>query len=220
MPYPIPTRDDVVFFDLETGGTESCHPTIQIAAAAVDISLPDWPITEKFERKVPFNASICDPAALELNHYDPAVWEAEAIPATQVKTEFKQFLSRHTTLQLVSARGNDYTTAKIAGHNIIRFDLPRLDRLFGEGFKPYAGWRALDTLVLASWMFDGDLVTLPGVQYPKNIRLETLCEFFGIEIAGAHDALSDVLANVQLAKALVGLIRTGDFSKLLEVASQ
>lgn len=195
--------DHIIFFDLETGGVEDCHPTTQIAAVAVDASLPDWPILERFERKVQFDVSRCDPEALELNHFDPDVWENEAIPASQIRAEMKVFFSRHTTLSLTSARGNPYRTAKVAGHNIIRFDLPRLDRLFGEGFKPYGGWRALDTIVLASWILDGRLGITPDKSAPQNLRLGTLCEFFSIDIEGAHDALADVLATVQLAKALI-----------------
>ncbi len=198
---PLPT-DTIIFFDLETGGTEDHHPTIQLAAVAIDASLPDWPVQETFERKVQFDIARCDPEALELNHFKATTWGLEAISAEQVRTEFKPFLNRHKTLALVSAAGNNYTTTKVAGHNIIRFDLPRLDRLFGKGFKPYAWWRALDTLVLASWVFDGGLGGAQTEEQPKNLRLETLCEFFGIDTEGAHDALADVHQTIELAKAL------------------
>lgn len=195
-------HDEVTFFDLETGGTEDRHPTIQIAAVAVNIAQPDWPIVEEFERKVMFDPEVCDPEALKLNHYNPDVWEKEEVLPSRVRIEFGAFLKRHATLQLTSAKGNDYVTAKIAGHNIIRFDLPRLDRLFGPGFKPYAWWRALDTIALASWIFDGHLAG-NSQSYPKNLQLGTLCEFFDIKTEGAHDALADVHLTIKLTKALL-----------------
>lgn len=200
-------RDIVNIFDLETGGLEDAHPDIQIAAVAVDISLPGWPVVEEFERKLKFNPAVCEPEALELNHYDPAVWKKRAVPAANAKLDFAAFLNRNSTLQLVSAKGNPYRTAKIGGHNVSRFDLPRLERWWGSSYKPFAFWRALDTITLAAWIFDARAYPCLEIRQPENFKLETLCALFGIELEGAHDALEDVKATAKLARELVLLAR-------------
>jgi exonuclease I len=38
---------------------------------------------------------------------------------------------------------------------------------------------------------------------PKNYQLGTLCNKLGITLENAHDALSDIRANSQLAKAIL-----------------
>lgn len=209
IPQRSAARDIVNIFDLETGGLEDHHPDIQIAAVAVDISLPGWPVVEEFERKLGFDSDSCESEALELNHFDPEVWEDEAVSVNEAKRDFSAFLKRNSTLQLVSAAGNTYTTAKIGGHNVSRFDLPRLERWWGEAYKPFAFWRALDTITLAAWVFDMEIYPGPNIGKPENFKLETLCAFFGIEIEGAHDALEDVKATKRLAAALHYITRGG-----------
>lgn len=194
-------RDELVIFDLESGGLEPHHPNIQIAAVAVDLSVRGWPVIEEFERKIDFDPDLCEAEALELNHYDPQIWWVEAAPPEIVLNDFKAFLRRHQTLTLTGRKGRPYDTTKIGGHNVTNFDLPRLKRWWGDGYNPFAFWRALDTQNLASWAFDCDY--FGRTVKPENVKLGTLCEFFGIEVEGAHDALVDVKATAKLARALL-----------------
>jgi DNA polymerase III epsilon subunit-like protein len=194
-------RDEVCFFDLETGGVEDCHPTIQVAAVAVDISQPDWPVVESYEQKVEFDVDKCDTRAFELNHFDPKVWEKEAASPVKVRADMESFFRRHQTWQLISKAGNAYTTAKVAGHNIAAFDLPRLKKLWGKRFTPFCWWYPFDTYLAAVWKFG-----IAGASdAPENFRLETLCGHFGIKASDgeAHDALVDVMITIELAKHLL-----------------
>ena len=106
----------------------------------------------------------------------------------------------------------------ILGHNI-GFDLEFLDEyltaqqsLFYKNgpLGPIRNPR-LDTLILARAL-------LPRL---KDHRLETLIEFFEIDVAASHRALEDVFAEIQLFDRLVPLLLTlpetvlQDFSKIL-----
>lgn len=186
-----------VFFDTETGGVEDRHPTIQIAAVAVDAAMEE---VDQFERKLTFDLDLCDPEALEINSYDADTWETEAVPPRMACTDFVGFCRAWADTTLVSARtGNPYNVCLLAGHNIATFDIPRVrraaDRL--RQFWPACWWYPLDTYHRAFWYFrEHDL------PWPENFRLETLCTYFEIE-HDAHDALGDVRANVELARALM-----------------
>ena len=59
-----------MFFDLETGGLDDRHPTIQIAAIATEAFVE----VASFEAKISFDPKCADPAALAMNHYDARVW--------------------------------------------------------------------------------------------------------------------------------------------------
>src|ERR1019366_3616301 len=105
----------LVFFDLETAGLTSAHPDIQLAAIAVD---PDWNELDTFDEKIRFDISRADPEALKLNHYDPAIWEREALGECAVVKSFAAFLGPYKCVQLVSKRtGNPYSVARLAGHH-------------------------------------------------------------------------------------------------------
>jgi hypothetical protein len=197
-----PSRDEVSFADLETGGLEEYHPTIQVAVVTVNVSDDDWPEVERIERKVRFDYAMCDPKALEVNHWDPKVWEREAVSIPEVRDDLAAYFKRHQTWNLVSKAGNAYTTAKIAGHNVKEFDIPRLRRLFGQRRTPFCWWYPFDTYLVALWQLG--LTTSP--HGPENYQLATLCRYFGTMIpeGGYHDALEDVLANIQLARHLAG----------------
>jgi DNA polymerase III epsilon subunit-like protein len=202
-------KDEVAFFDLETGGFKKSQPTIQVAAIVVDIARDGWPEIERIEAKVQFDPEICDPRALELNHYDPEVWAREAVPAAQVRQDLEAFFKRHQTLDLIGKSkggkpGRPYKLAKVGGHNVKSFDLPRLIRLWGDAFPPFCHWRSLDTLQLAAWVFGSG----QHPRRPLDHKLPTLCAFFDIEHGQAHEALADVAATIQLAQKLLELQRT------------
>jgi DNA polymerase III alpha subunit (gram-positive type) len=182
-----------VFFDLETDSLRDDCQIIQLSAAAVD---GDWKELETFNMKVQFDEFKADPLALELNHYDSDVWLREAKLQSFARDKFSVFLGRHKSIQMVSKRtGKPYSVAQLAGHNVERFDMPRLKAMFGEAFLP-AHPIALDTLQLAKWFFYG----MPLV--PEDFRLTTLATWFGISTSGAHDALADVRLSAAVAHAI------------------
>ncbi len=183
----------LVFFDFETGGTQESHPNIQLAAIAVD---DNWSIKGLFEMKIAFDEQVADPAALEMNHYDREVWARDAKLEQVVLAQFDVFLASHKTVPMVSKRtGRPYSVARLAGHNILGFDVPRLKRMYGERFMPVHPI-ALDTLQLSLWYFQGRR------EQPTDFKLGSLARFFDIPQPEAHAALDDVRTSLELAKRM------------------
>ena len=99
----------------------------------------------------------------------------------------------------------------VAGYNNIRFD-DEVTRyaLYRNFYDPYgrewqngnSRWDIID-LVRATYALRPE-----GIQWPENddglpsFRLELLTEANGIEHAAAHDALSDVIATIEMAKLI------------------
>jgi DNA polymerase III epsilon subunit-like protein len=193
----IPPRNVVCFFDTETAGLRPEHPTIQLGAVAVNTA--DWSEVETFERKIAFDVATADPAALAMNHYDPAAWK-DAPSERQIVDEFGAFLNRHRSVELVSARtGRPYRVARVGGHNIAGFDLDRVAGMFrvhGQ-FFPVDFRTALDTRYGAVWLFEG------AAERPANFKLTGIAEHFGIPTEGAHDALFDVRLSIAVARRIV-----------------
>lgn len=193
-------EDRIVFFDLETAGRDPKeHCVIQIAAVAVDAVSFD--VIDEFEAKIKFNEARADPEALELNSYDPAVWQEEAVYVRSAVSAFTTFLRHNATVTKTSRRtGEEYHVAELAGHNVAAFDMPFLRRLYRREFLP-AAFLSLDTLQLANWW---RRVSAPDIE---NLKLATLAEYFGVSSEGAHDALVDVHINIKVARRLLEEMR-------------
>lgn len=192
-----------VYFDLETGGTGDHHPTIQVAAVAV---APDWKEVEAFERKIRFRVADCDKKALTVNGFDPAEW-SYAVSEGEAMRDFDAFLARHADWELVSKKsGRPYKVARLAGHNIASFDLPRVKRGMEQaGLNWWRGcwWYPLDTYQLAIWTLLG------SDREPPDYKLQTLREHLGIPApTREHEALADVRVCIQVARALVESLRS------------
>lgn len=185
----------IVFFDFETAGLEPAHASIQLAAVATEAFVE----VDVFEAKIVFDESMADPGALAKNHYDAAIWREQAKPEADVVREFARFLSAHATIEKTSKRtGNFYRIAWLAGHNIVKFDVPRLIEMFKRNDQFLSGdiFRPLDTIQLAHW-----LASATGAS-DATFGLTALCERFGIDTSGAHDALADARMCVKLAQRL------------------
>jgi DNA polymerase III epsilon subunit-like protein len=185
----------LIYFDLETGGVEPQHPVIQVAAIAVDGTGAE---VAAFNARVAFDESAADPEALRLNHYSKDAWTGAKSPA-RVAEDFASWLRPFSSVSLVSKRtGRPYSVARLAGYNAVAFDFPRLKAMFGERFMP-CEYLVRDVLQRVLFYFDDN----PTVKRPENFKLSTVCEYFGIAVDGAHDALVDVRLTAQLHRALV-----------------
>jgi DNA polymerase III epsilon subunit-like protein len=193
-----------VYFDTETGGLTYNHPTIQIAAIAVD---ENWREVDAFERKLQFDITRADPQALKMNSYAKHVWDREAIPEDQALNDFSAFLKQYAVIEMRSrVTGNPYRVARLAGYNAASFDGPRLKHHYeSNGMFLPAHPQVLCVLQRAQWWYAEN----PQIQKPANLKLGTVCEAFGIEVAGAHDALADVRMTVALAKVLATPVANG-----------
>lgn len=188
----------IIYFDVETGGLEPRHPTIQLAAVAHDEETGRE--VANFDTKIIFPVSECDPEALKLNHYDPNLW-TQAVSPGAAAAQFSTFVKPFSSIQMTSKRtGAPYYVAKLAGYNALTFDLPRLKSLYGTTFFP-CSYHVRDVLQRAMWWVDEHRPAVP----PANLKLGTMCEFFGIAVNGAHDALADV----RLTAALAWRLRSG-----------
>lgn len=193
----------LVIFDTETGGLTERHPTIQIAAIAVD---DDWTEIAAFERKIRFALADAEPEALKLNSYDPTVWAAEAINHRDACQEFGQFLRDHADMERVSTRtGRSYMVTRLCGHNAAGFDLPRVSNEFRSFSIFFPGdFGVLDSLQLYRWLKH----IRPQDEHPSSGKLGDIATYYGVSIDGAHDALADcriVAAVVPKMLAKIGV---------------
>jgi DNA polymerase III subunit epsilon len=183
-----------VYFDLETGGLEPHHPIIQLAAVAMYKDRQQG----QFEVKLTFSHKDCEPEALALNNYSEEAWKGAVAPDWAARM-FAAFLEPYKTVEKISKAGKNYKVAQLIGYNAHQFDGPRLIKLFNDNniFFP-ANYRVLDTLQLAMWYFEVN----PG-RLPKDFKLSSVCEYFGITLDNAHDALADVIATARLTEKLL-----------------
>lgn len=185
----IQNKMTTIYFDFETGGTQLDHPSIQLAAIAVDDKTGNE--LSSFEQKIAFDPAQCDPEALKVNGWTKEAWKNAATPEA-TKLEFIRFLEPHKCVKMTSKKtGNPYYVAKGAGYNAASFDMPRLQALFGKEFLPVS-YLVRDVLQLAIFHFD-----VMG-NAPENFKLSTVCKHFGIDTEGAHDALADVRMTAAL----------------------
>lgn len=169
------------------------HPSIQLAAIAVDDETGKE--LSSFEQKIAFDPEKCDPEALKINGWTAENWK-DAVPTTMAASRFNRFLEAHKCVGMVSKRtGSPYMVAKGAGYNAVTFDWPRLKALFGEQFLPVS-YHVRDVLQRVIFYFD------ENGNPPADFKLSTVCQHFGIETAGAHDALVDVRMTAALYQKL------------------
>lgn len=183
-----------VYFDTETGGVEPRHPTIQLAAVAVDAEGVE---VSSFQQRIAFNPLDCDPAALAMNHYHEDDWK-DAPSATVAARNFAAWIRPYQLVTLMSKRtGRPYTVARLAGYNALTFDLPRLKAMFGASFFP-CEYLVRDVLQRALFWFDEH----PSEPKPDNFKLITVAAAFGIPTDGAHDALADARMSARLYRVI------------------
>jgi len=188
-------KGPIIFVDIETTGLAPTAEIIQVAAIAVS----HWREIGIFERKIRFDESKAEPGVLAMNSYDPETWARAAIAEATAVGDLGRFLDTYRAVTLVSKRGKPYTVARLAGHNALGFDAPRLQAAFQRHGAFFAAdvYRPLDTVQLALWCCARTNHT------PADYKLETLCAHFGVPLTDGHDALSDVRATIALARKLM-----------------
>lgn len=189
-----------VYFDLETGGLAVGDPVIQFAGIAVDET---WAELEALELKIAVDPKQCSPKALEINHYSAERWK-DAISEAAAVSAIAAFLARHADIPMTGRNPpyRPYSLARIGGHNVAGFDCERLAHLFKRRgvFLPMRFNGGLDTLHGATWYFE----QRPHLPKPASFKQTDLAQYFGLDIAGAHDALVDVRLSIALARIFAG----------------
>ena len=191
----------IVWIDLETGGLNpALHQVTQIAAVATELENGFKQIGEPFERKIKLVPGKYTEESLKIQHYDPVVWEEEAIPIVDAIGELYIWALEHAH-DRISKTGSTYKAADVAGQNV-QFDADFLAATAKRCsvWLPLALWTGgmYDTIQLAKWA-----ILMKGLDPPPNFQLETLCKWRGLPQFQAHDALHDVRATISLADSLM-----------------
>lgn len=179
--------DNLVFFDLETSGLDhKKHEIIQICAI-------DGNTGDEFSQLLDFDIDRADPQALESNCFNERRWNRYAVPAKEGLQNFADFVLDHATLDFKNKAGKPYKLAAMAGYNVAGFDKFFLSEAFSKNRILFPGdYRMFDIYFLALWKFP-DLT---------SYKLSAICELLGIEHKDAHDAMGDVKATIEVAKAI------------------
>ena len=163
-----------LFEDLETTGlVEGKDEPIEIASWLFDMK---WNSVAKFYAKIQFDRSKMTPEAAEINHYNPEVWDREAIPYFKYDSWMKQNIPY------------PYVAIPI-GHNV------SYDRgiLFHRHYKPtgaFMKWalHMIDTVGIALNLKAAGIIDVP------DVKLETVVAALKIKVdAPPHSALGDML---------------------------
>ena len=165
-----PPSGPFVLLDLETSGFDHHrHEILQVGILIGEIINHRGIIYDTYETKIiPENIEEASKKALEINKYDPEVWEAEGLPASDVFPFLVEFLDGCVFI----------------GYNT-PFDLGFLRSCIGlEGFKWVEPVRQFDVLVEIGR-------PLSRMKSYPNAKLDTLCAKERIDYP-AHDALGDV----------------------------
>ncbi|MFO0979932.1 MAG: 3'-5' exonuclease [Planctomycetaceae bacterium] len=187
----------LVFVDLETAGQQPWRPIMQIGAVAVE---GNGRTIASFEAKVQFREASATKRSLLKRHYDRQTWSKESRPSYEVALAFRQFLLQHSQPTGCTSSGQRIWLARLVAHNAA-FDGPFLRLWFERYQMPLpADYRILCSLQRALWFFQEH----PEMPAPTDLKLATLCRYFGIRYHPneAHDALVDAKATAELYRRL------------------
>lgn len=191
----------LLFLDVETSGLDPRrHEIIQVAAAVIDRRYREQ---AHMDYKLRFDREAADPESLKMNHYDPAVWEAEAVEPQVFMGHLEGMCREYASVEMLSKRtGKPFYVAQMAGHNAERFDFAFLQALYRkhDRFLPIA-FRVIDSANLAT-IYLHETGGLP------DVKLQTLAEHFGVKVEGkAHEALPDVRTAIEVYRILREALR-------------
>jgi len=184
-----------LYFDCETGGTDSKTCALLQLAAIIDV---DGKPVDKFCSYVrPFPGDIVEDEALAVNGLKREDLAGFPEPR-KVYAEFSVMLDRHVS------KFNRADKLFPAGHNV------RYDREVLEAFARRCGDVYLGSFV--SWKFVDSLTLLTLFEWMggpalADYKLGTCCDHYGVKIEKAHDALADVTATRELIIKLAGKVK-------------
>jgi DNA polymerase-3 subunit epsilon len=206
-------RRDIVFFDVETSGLDpDKHEILEIAAVRMRPCLPLeghgmrrapeplasappagslatlFEIARMETRVIPIHIADADPRALEINGYNPAVWDRSAVSLEQALGRFAEVCGPDKVM--------------LAGHNAAKFDWPFMLKAFartGTALPLGLDYHMIDTASMAWPWFAAGLI-------PRT-SLETLCDYFGVSNDGAHRAGPDVDRTIQVYLQILHRLR-------------
>lgn len=192
--------DDINFvvFDIETGGLdEDKHPIIELAFITLQKDKKGDLVISKdltFDCLIkPYSENLTiEEQALKVNGITFEEIEKFGVESKDVVEgliELSQSLQKESVRN--RRRGNK---PLLVGHNIDDFDVPFLRKFFelhNKNLYDYFSFATVDTYTLSRILFRTD-------QKIDNLKLITVCNYFGIRINNAHRAYEDAMANAEL----------------------
>ena len=183
-----------LFFDCETTGLNAIKNGIIQIAGIIEINNEE---VKSFNMKIkPFVYDTVEPEALAVSGTtleDIKGFEDPKIAYDNIVTIFDKYVDKYD-------RNDKFL---VCGYNV-RFDIDFLKEFFVKNGDDY----------LFSY-FGQVRDPLPVIQYLSsmgkintiNNKLSTMCEYFGIDIKGAHDAMVDIRATKSLAEKIDSLLK-------------
>ncbi len=185
-----------ICYDIETGGlNENKNPIIELAFLPL---VRNKKGALEVKENLGFETLIIQPYDNKL------VIEASALKANNIKEEdINKYgntiedikVTFENMIKILNPKNNDKLKPILVGHNIGRFDNKFLRKFFNDnGFRNieyYFSEAFIDTYAEARRLFDGDARI-------QSLSLGNLCNYFGIELKGAHRAYNDCKANAEL----------------------
>lgn len=165
------TDHNLFFFDSETGGLDPNKASmVEMACIVTDFK---GNVKDEFVKKVIPELPV-DPRAAEINGYTKEAWDKEAIALSEA---IPMFMERAKNSIFVS-------------HNV-PFDWGFFERaMVAHGFRWIGDYHKIDTIALSMPYYVAGKV--------PNVKLQTLCQYFGIDTGKAHTAMSDVRSCKEL----------------------
>jgi len=188
-------RSKFLWIDLETSGLDPKKAGIIQAACIVEIE------GEVIARKEFFMNPVgkeLNSVALNINGYSQETVMAFP-PAVEVKKEIQSFMDEHVD------KFNPLDKFFVAGYNV-NFDMEFLSELWADSgdvyIRSYFHAPRLDVMNVQALMENINLSARP-----KKYTLSALCDFYGIEVKGAHNAAVDIENTRMVYKAMKNKIR-------------
>lgn len=181
-----------LFLDTETGGLSPDYSLLTVAAATTD---ENFNITNRICFGIlPAGFYVVSPAALRVNKINLAEHSVSSLSLAKANEELTNFLK-----DAMAHNSNKWLIP--AGHNL-KFDLDFIwaQLMPEEDWKKFCTYPVLDTAVLAR--FFASIGKIPGFY-----NLVSLRQLFQIETGEAHNAMSDVLATIELAKKFTAIAK-------------
>lgn len=182
--YTQPKDRDLCFLDVETTGLDPHAGHVLVEVAVVRTSPDASRVVDVYSHKI--MPSILDlgraqAQALKVNGFSTQKWERDgALPVADVLPQMFPVMDE----------------AVVVGHRVL-FDIGFYD-VAREALKlprPSIGQYYIDTSVLAWPYLKAGLL--------QNLRLEHLCQYFGVKNKAAHTALADVMATAEVYRCMM-----------------
>lgn len=207
-------NNNIIVFDFETGGKDCrvCEP-IQVAAVVINPRTLELykgrdgePI--HFESLMqPLDFDKLEDEALAVNKKTREQLREAPLPSV-VWPQFASFCKQYN----LGGKADSFSSPVPAGHNIMNFDMPIVERLCQQ----YKILNKEGRQGIFNSVYFHDLLQIVGHWFngqkePKRYRLDALREYFGMtgdSVDKAHDALQDVIDTAEILTRFMRLTRT------------